>query len=328
VETESLSKSGNKKPFRLKLIISAAVLLLIVITVFVFILIEQNKPDPFSVEVIHKAVARQLNKSLNEISEADYAEITELCIAQKTMQQQIAGHGPSEIYSQGELADLKLFKKFVNLEYLDISYLSYPQKKLPNWLSLLAKLGIYNVSNKTSIDLEPLQDIPKLQKLKIRRTPFNNIESLANLTELEGLDLQGVPISDINWLSSLTKLELLNLGATDINSIEPLRELKNLRELIFHLTNISDIEPVRGMKNLRKLSIDGTLVSDFEPLRELTNLQELYISNTPVWNLEPITGLPSLKFLRMQICKNISEEQVQELQEAMPDLVIDRAMRQ
>ncbi len=324
--SEQLNNDKRNKSIKLKLLIFVIFLLLITITAFVVIFLEQNKPDPFSVEVIHKAVARQLNKNADEITDADYAEISELCIAQKTMQQEIAGHGPTEIYTQGELADLKLFKKFVNLEYLDISYLSYPQKKLPKWLSFLAKLGIYNVSNKTSIDLEPLKDIPKLRKLKIQYTPFDNIESLAKITELKGLDLQEVPISDINWISSLTKLELLNLGATDINSIEPLRELKNLRELILHLTNISDIEPVRGMKNLRKLSIDGTLVSDFEPLRELTNLEKLYISNTPVWNLEPITGLPNLKFLRMQIY-HISEEQVQELQEAMPDLVIVRALR-
>ena len=94
------SQINNKKTFRLKLVISISVLLLIVITAFIFIFIEQSKPDPDSVEVIRKAVARQLNKNLKEITEADYAEITELCIAQKTMQRVF---GEEEFKGSGSL---------------------------------------------------------------------------------------------------------------------------------------------------------------------------------------------------------------------------------
>ena len=321
---------------------------LLIIAAFIFVFTDQNKPDPASIAVINAAVARQLDKDPNEITEADYANITELCIAKTEIV--LTSDGPYKRYHRVDISDINLLKKFVNLEELDISYLTYIQEDIPKWMSFLAKIGILDLSKRTFLDLSPLRKLPKLRKLKIHNTTLNYIRPLAYLTKLESLDLQRTQIteieplksltklksldlsetkiSDITWLSSLTELESLTLNNTKISYLEPLKGLTNLRELTLSMTNISNVEPVRGMKNLRTLFIDATQVSDIEPLRELTNLQELYISLTPVSNLEPIKGLPKLKLLRMEKCNNITFEQVRELEAAMPDLVVELLGRQ
>ena len=56
------------------------------------------------------------------------------------------------------------------------------------------------------------------------------------------------------------------------------------------------------MTNLEILDLQVTLISDLEPLKKLTNLKTLYIKD----------------------CPNIIDEQVEDLQKALPNLQIDR----
>ena len=145
----------EKKTLRVKLIISIAVLLFLLIFIFVFICIEQNKSDPASAAVIRKAAARQLNKDPNELTESDFAKITELCIAKKEIH--TSYRGQYESHEIVVLSDLQFLKKFVNLEELDISYLEYSQKNIPHWMTYLGKMGIVDISKRTAFDLRPLK---------------------------------------------------------------------------------------------------------------------------------------------------------------------------
>ena len=68
---------------------------------------------------------------------------------------------------------------------------------------------------------------------------------------------------------------------------------------------ISDVTPLAGLKNLERLDLTGTPVSDLTPLTGLTNLNWLWLDET-----------------------HVSEEQVEELQQALPNCDIGRAPAQ
>ena len=68
----------------------------------------------------------------------------------------------------------------------------------------------------------------------------------------------------------------------------------------------------------------NTDVSNIEPLKKLTNLQELIIDGSEVSDLRALMGLKNLKRLHIGDCKNITDQQVEELQKALPNLKIQR----
>ncbi|MEJ2649716.1 MAG: leucine-rich repeat domain-containing protein, partial [Sedimentisphaerales bacterium] len=60
--------------------------------------------------------------------------------------------------------------------------------------------------------------------------------------------------------------------------------------------------PIRGLKNLQSIFIDHTSVSDLVPIKNLKNLQRLYLRG----------------------CPNITDQEIQDLQKALPELKIYR----
>lgn len=155
----------------------------------------------------------------------------------------------------------------------------------------------------------PEKDVPKWMKI-LAKTGF------LDLDKRFGLDL-----SPLEKLPNLRELALL---VTPVKSIKPLADFKSLRILELNTTNISDLKPIKGMVNLQKLRVPGSKVSSLEPLKGLINLQELDIKATKISDLKPIKGLTNLKILNIQGCKNITDEQVEDLQKALPELRITR----
>ena len=66
-------------------------------------------------------------------------------------------------------------------------------------------------------------------------------------------------------------------------------------------TQISDIKALEGLTNISELELWGTKIRDISPLKNLKKLQQIGLYNI-----------------------NTSEEQIAELQKALPDLKIDR----
>jgi Leucine-rich repeat (LRR) protein len=91
---------------------------------------------------------------------------------------------------------------------------------------------------------------------------------------------------------------------TQVSDLSPLSELKNLRYLLLSNTQVSDLSPLAELKNLYYLQLGGTQVSDLSPLVELKNLTHLDLRNTLV-----------------------SEEQVEELRQALPNCEINYSPR-
>ena len=242
VNEETLQKQTYKnKPSRRKYIIAAGIILLLITPVLVFIFLSQNqKPDPASEKIIRGIAAVQLNKNPNDLNDEDFATITELTIITR------------------ELSDIRILKKFINLQKLYLISIRFPEDKIPIWMNLLGKIGLISKMKVELIDFEILEKLPELHTLLLNATQIRNIKF------------------------------------------------------------------IKGLKNLQELSLSVTQVNELKPLKGLTNLRELNISNTQVSNLEPLKGLENLKSLRMQDCPNITEQEVEVLQKALPDLEIYR----
>ena len=219
-------QNNNKKPSQRRYIIAGGLLLIFAVYLYT-VLTYKAKSDPESEKIIRQIAASQLNKDPNELTDEDFAQITEFDLSEY----RIWPRNPLK-----SISDIKLLEKFTNLQALILAGLKLPQKATPKWMTILAKLGIFDLSKKSFIDLRPLK--------------------------------------------KLYKLQTLNLSASQV----------------------SDLKSIRRLTNLGNLNLFGTQVSDLKPLKGLKNLKSLYIRD----------------------CKNIKDEQVQELQKALPNLKITR----
>jgi hypothetical protein len=247
------------KPSRRKYIIAAGFILLLIISVMVFSIFQtEPKSDPESEKIIREIVSKQLNKDPNSLTDDDFAKITEFSFAEIRHTGNPGYRGTLIMYMAKELSDIKLLKKFINLHVLNINNIRFPEKNIPKWVKILAKLGIFDISDKYVIDLSPIK----------------------NLTLLEDFSLQDA--------------------------------------------HVKDIKPLSNLINLKRLYLNNTKISDLKPLTGLINLEELYLNGTYISNLDSIKNLTNLRILHLYSCPNITDEQVEDLQKALPNLKIIR----
>ena len=328
---DDISKKSNvancKKisPGRKHKIAISIIIFLCILNVISFTLV---MPKSFSKIIIRRAIASQLNKKFEDLTLNDYENIKELYI------------------SDERITNIKLLSKLKNLEVLTLYNLG-PPKIYPTYLDrLLARLGIREFSLIGKIDLRPLGRLTNIRILNLSGL-VTNLEPLKNLTNLQTLDLSmmsvsdyyhdpskkrsemqflsnyGIRIPDLGPIGGLKNLQILDLSNTEVSDLEPLRNLVNLHELRLEYTLVSDLEPLRGLTNLQKLDLSGTCVSDLEPLKELTNLQELGFNNTWVTDIESLKGLKKLQRLWL-FSTSIRDEQIEDLQKALPGVKISR----
>jgi len=244
------------------------VILLLIIPLIFFILLSQNpKPDPASEKIIREVAAKQLNKDPNELKDEDLAKITSFVL-------------PSDVLVKIELTDIKLLEKFINLQTLYLQHISYPEKSIPRWMFIMAKLGIINPEERFALDLSPIEKLDNLERLTISNTNIRNIKPLAGLI--------------------------------------------NLKQLSFYSTQVNNFTPLKNLSNLNTLYLNETSASDLTSIKYLTNLKYLYISGSDITNLEPLKELKNLILLRIYSCGNITNEQIEDLQKALPNLKIER----
>ena len=149
---EECSEIVKKKPSRRKCIIAATILLSVFTGYIYLVLTWEQKSDPINESIIRQAAAktRYLNKEPNELTDEDFAKITSLQL------------------QHSELSDIKLLDKFISLEYLTLEGSIFSKKGSPKWMTFLAKLGILDLSDRTYIDLSPLENHVNLKKLYIK----------------------------------------------------------------------------------------------------------------------------------------------------------------
>jgi Leucine-rich repeat (LRR) protein len=319
---KAMEKQSNyrKKPSRWRYIIPAVVILFLITAALVYIYVtqEEPKPDRDSEIVIRNAAAETLygetriKKEPNDLTDEDFSKITAMTIIPSM------GSGGNYYWinhatgrnftalEMGELSDIQLLKKFTNLKRLHLENIRFPQKDIPQWMKILAKLGIYDLNERFSIDLTPIKNLTNIESLILIQTRIENLEPLSGLINLKRLYIPEIGLSSIEPLRGLINLQDLTLSEAQISSLEPLKDLKNLKILNVNDTKITDLEPIKGLTQLQTLELCSTQVSDIEPIRNFTNMYNLDISGTKVTNIEPIKDLKNLHYLSL-VSTNVSD---------------------
>ncbi|MBW8040163.1 MAG: hypothetical protein FVQ85_09215 [Planctomycetes bacterium] len=319
-------------------------------------------------DIIREAVARQLGKKSEDVTNDDYNKIDKLDLRDSEISdlepikgltglkwldvrstqvsdlETIKGLTSLErLYLNGtEVRDLEPIKGLTSLQELYIHDTQVSDLEPIRQLASLQKLGLRNTQVS---DLEPIKGLTSLYALDLRNTQVSNLEPIKQLTSLLRLYLSGTQVSDLEPIKQLSRLqrlylentqvsdlepikqlsslEQLYLGDTQVSDLEPIKQLTRLQWLVLSGTQVSDLEPIKGLASLEVLGLNSTQVSDLEPIKELTNLQYLDIASTQVSDLEPIKQITSLERLHLRDTQ-VSDEQVKDLQNNLPKLVIMR----
>jgi len=186
----------KKSFFRKRPLLAACSILFLIIVILVFIGINQEpKPDPASERTIRKAAAKQLGKDPNELTDGDFTKILEFSFYEKGEKYQ-SGFTYIPPWASTELSDIRLLKKFTNLELLDLFSIKYPETRIPKWMKYLSKYGIISLNKKFAIDLSPIQNLHTLKMLRLNHAQICDIKPLKKLTNLEILYIQNCDITD------------------------------------------------------------------------------------------------------------------------------------
>ncbi len=138
-----------------------------------------------------------------------------------------------------------------------------------------------------------------------RSVTKETIAPLQYCTELEALDVgHSYGLTDISVVQYMPNLRFLIITDTNVADIEPVGTLRNLEFFEMFLTRdkenrrlrFADITPVLGIKSLKQYNCSQIPNADIEVLKQLTWLERLWV-----------------------IKCGFSEEQLQELQTALPD---------
>ena len=211
------------KPTRRKVFIVVFVVFLVVASVVYILSIDQDRSDPASEKVILEAAAKEIKKAPSQLTDEDFAQITELRINTAT----ILNFSSKPVIQYPSIADTKLLKKFTNLRELEFNHVFRPKEKIPKWMKLLARLGIITLEDKSFLDLKPLENLTHLRLLYLSYSEVKNIEPLANLVNLQTLYLDGTQVSDLEPLKNLKNLKYLNLGNCKNITEGQIKDLEN-----------------------------------------------------------------------------------------------------
>ena len=273
---------SQKKPSLKKYIILAVIIPLLIITAMVFIFFSQElKSDPASEAIIRQIAAVKLNTDPNNpidpntLTSEDFAQIKELTLSHTPyLAAKLLNKEPNDLTKEDtfkiltytvehmdsnnisavmspiylELSDIKLLKKLKNLQTLTIGAVRLPEKNIPTWMKILAKYGIYDLSERYNIDLSPLKNLTSLNTLNLEDSHVKNIEPLSKLINLKELNLNDTSVSDLKPIKKLTNLENLMLRSTDVSDLGPIRGLTKLQSLeLSRAKNVTNIKPLRGL---------------------------------------------------------------------------------
>ncbi len=121
-------------------------------------------------------------------------------------------------------------------------------------------------------------------------------------TDVRYLDVgHNEALDDIGFLAYMPKLEVAVLAMNAWTDLSPIANCKALEYLEIQTNKVTDISALSGLTSLRHLNICNTGVQDISPLYSLTGLERLWIGG---W-------------------LHIDPEQVQKMQEAAPNCLIN-----
>ncbi len=153
----------------------------------------------------------------------------------------------------------------------------------PDAIQLHTLTNIESLSLENDFDinsLEPLEKLNRLKELRINNTAVNNLSSLQSLQQLTHLQVTKSPVKSLAPIRNLTSIRYLDISNTPIESIEPITILTELDYLKFSGTEVKSVKALSYLIKLKHTEFDNTNVSSLSPIMDLYDLQTLVCYNT------------------------------------------------
>lgn len=174
-------------------------------------------------------------------------------------------------------------------------------------------------------DLEHLHGLSRLQRLALDRDPGLGDEAVSALrSALPGCTISHdalVYMVDLAGLSFRTDETSLCIEGTELSDLRGLEKFDCLEIVELgrnHIESISIFRICRSRSTIRVLDLSYNRIEDVSPLISLTALEELDLSGDRICTVQPLTYMKQLKKLILTGAP-ITEEQLQQLREALPD---------
>ncbi len=183
------------------------------------------------------------------------------------------------------------------------------------------------------------KDYEKVEQITLYNLSNSDLKYFAKFKNLRKLKLglihyQEIPDNDVkfDWLPKwIRRYFIITQSTTNQRKVEQrtvnisfLGRLKNLEELKLEYMYVKNIKPLRNLKHLQTLEISLN-TNNIKPLESLSSLQTLRI----FWYDKEVRDISMLKNLRnlrtLSIVNSwVNNDQITELQKALPDLKIYR----
>lgn len=208
--------------------------------------------------------------------------------------------------------------KYIQIDQ-NLPYIAF--EKIDKILELRSDITfrIYSLVNEAYFDLNVLQKMPHLQKLKLEVHLVDNPkliepEKLCQLTKLKELSLDLYDLKDYSFIQNLNcDLESLQImidtkNKTPIFDCQWLLKFSHLHSLWLGKKAKKNIKVIGDMKSLRFVALRGIKVDNFYFLQDcqIEELKILWCGITDLSSLEVLQGLKYLELWRIPKLKDIS----------------------
>lgn len=190
------------------------------------------------------------------------------------------------------LEEVTMFNYRYSVKEMESIMAAFPDLKL-NWT---IRINSYLIRN----------DSTAFSTAKGRQDPrytAKQLDALKYCKDLVALDVGHNNVSDLSFLSYWPDLKRLIVidSRKPVTDISPLADLDDLEYVELFMQNITDLSPLAGKTKLLDLNLCYNDVTDLTPLHSCVNLERLWISRN----------------------YHLPQEQIDALQAALPNLVIE-----
>jgi Leucine-rich repeat (LRR) protein len=163
-----------------------------------------------------------------------------------------------EIYKCPNIKNITPLSSLVNLETLYLTHNNnYDYRDIASLQNL--ETLIIGGDHLDKIDLRSIGQLPYVKSLTLSHgfaaVKIKNIHELQNLTRLETLKISGVANLDLSWAANLHSLTKLNLDFCTVNDVSPLINLPNLAEVDLTFSRIKDIAPLSRSNSIKYVRV-------------------------------------------------------------------------
>ncbi len=201
--------------------------------------------------------------------------------------------------------DLSFFKKLENLSQLDIDSLHIGDLEPINDLQKLKRLKLGEITWR-EYSLDFLHRLNLLETLMLRG-PCKKLDQVSKLKKLKNFQGSRINVKDISFLIPLNKLEVLSIFDCSLASIEGIGNHKRLKYLeLAKVKLLRDLSPLSFLVEIVFLNLESLYDSlELPDLSNCNNLKRISLKNIKnILGLEKISRIRSIEelaFYRMKL---------------------------